>query len=256
MGGMTTLLSYLLFRVENDSVFVPAENGKDDLICGKYSQESGTLSSIRGRYKTAAEWFVNQPFKNWRDVKLFTDTYGLLRANWTHGGWGGDKQSDQFELPVDQFLDYSRQFREHFLSRAKGPKHLQETTEWLSKQLGQEPELREAETFMDMSKLSQSRIGIDVKAVHFNKKFSVQLELVFGDLWQALCYELSEILGERRNLIRVCRNCGRRFVTTRKNKEFCDLLGVPAGNSCAKLYANREWAERKRARLKRKKSLR
>jgi hypothetical protein len=224
--------------------------GFGSVLCGSFRESEELLDAKRtgNRFRSAVEWFVNiEPNTDQPEIERFTQTYGLLRWNWTHEGQGGGA-SDQFEMPVSAFKESQQQLREHW-ERAKDPRARRAVVQWLSQQLGKESPVRQVHSAEQMWKLSQPRIGIKIDIGLAGKDSGIEINLVLGDLWQAMCCELLDLLVRRHGAIRVCSNdlCKQPYFIPRgKQKKFCS-------QECGKRASDRNSVRERRSKLKREK---
>lgn len=239
----------LTYRQQIPTSIQYLQDEKGALFLGSYKTKEVPfeVSKFPRAYRSALESFANQPFDQDEEISTFTKEFGLLRWNWTHEGHGGS-QRDQFYFPVGAFRELQKQFR-NFWALAGNRRKVREVTGWLCIQLAPESNVNDVEKPEEMWKLSQPRMGFRV--VQDQVSGGIAVRLLVGDLWQALCFELLEKLGERQGQIRICKNeyCKnvKFFVArSRKQKAFCSP-------ECAKLTADRDFVRKKRARLRRHK---
>lgn len=203
-------------------------------------------------FKTTLEWFVNlsrdRRELGIKDIEQFTRQYGLLRWNWTHEAWGGSRQHKRFYLPVEAFRKSYGDFREQWAkASSKDSKEVGRVGEWLRIQLAAAPQETDslAVKAADRWKLSQPSTALEIPDGD-----ALEVRLVFGDLWQALCAELLDRLIQNRASIRICENerCNNgqpiHFIARDPRKKYC-------GHPCAKQVTDRKSARKRRARLRR-----
>ncbi len=236
-GNPTAMYTRLSYRrlVPHEVQALP-----DSWLCGSYTESEQlveTLTQPRA-FRTAVEWFANLSTENASDIGEFTKTYGLLRWNWTQEGQGGSP-ADQYYFPIEAFRESQAEFQRHWL-RAANRKHLKESLMWLCVQLAPEPGVTHVERPEDMWRRTQPRIGVTAQM-----GTGIEVRLRLGDLWQALCCSLLEILTERNGRVQVCKNdrCDgeKYFVVKGKKTTFCSAV-------CAKRYCDRVSAKKKRDR--------
>ncbi len=219
-------------------------------LVGHYTASTRSLEDLQHAksFKSALEWFANLPADpSVEDIQAFTKKHGLLRWNWTHEGHSGGPGFDAFYLPLAAFTESQRQFREQWAAASTGKRSAIESAEkWLSAQLAAAPQVASSLSVeaSEMWNLTQPRMALEATT----KGKGVEVRLVLGDLWQALCCALLEKLGAQHGLVRMCKNdrCkgAKYFISTHGRQRFCD-------NGCAKAKAGREHMRRKRARLRR-----
>jgi hypothetical protein len=263
---MTNRLSYRHLKV-SDLIFKPPElAGPYAFLFGRFREEERTLEGIghAKAYGSAAGWFANQPLDGFEDIKRFTEKYGLLRMNWTAAGWSDGaakatelwtakegrslsrwRPANEFAFYIDDFRQLHQQFRARWASAARGTgTELATISEWLCKNLDSIAGGARAKHWSKTWELSPSRISLNVQRRGQNALSGMEINLVLGDLWQALCCELLDTINERQGLLRVCRensaNHEKYFVTRDSRKVFCS-------HECAKRSSDRAYMKRKRA---------
>lgn len=245
---MYTRLSYRRFLPE-DLQLLPS-NGADypASLCGMFVESEELLDDLpkpRG-YKSVAEWFVNlETDDGIGEIEKFIRRYGLLRWNWTHQGQGGGSKVPQFDMPLSAFRESQAEMRQHWASAKSRKEKTASITQWLSTQLARESAVDEVPTPDQMWKLSQPQISLQVN--DRKDKAGIHVQLVLGDLWQAMCCQLLNVLTEQNGSARVCANdrCTvSPYFVSKREKKFCC-------HECAKQVSDRNYARAKRARLKR-----
>lgn len=235
-------LSYRLIRPTSIQRLGKAEG---PWFAGSFASEEIPLEGLRfpKAYRSAAEWFANLTFKEEDEILSFTRECGLLRWNWTHEGQGGSPQ-DQFYFQANSFRELQAQFQQYW-KLATVRRTAKDVTVWLCRQLAPESNITDVEKPEDLWKLSQPRMGFKIEPI----SGAIGVRLVVGDLWQALCFAVLELLGKRYGQIRVCKNelCDdlKFFIAhSKKRTDFCSA-------ECAKRTSDRNYMRRKRARLRR-----
>lgn len=211
-------------------------------LVGRFREQIRPLDSI----PNALEWFVALSQFEVKSVGKFLSKYGLLRWNWTHAGWTGDQSStsSQFYFSIRDFRDSHHEFQKHWILASKRGRNNRATVcEWLCEQLAPRSKDVAASQWPEMWKLTQPRLAMRVEA---GAKSGIAVQLIAGDLWQALCWALLENLTEENGLIRVCKNplCkGQKYFVGRA--KYCDPR-------CGKLVADRKSARKIRRQKKRR----
>jgi hypothetical protein len=208
-------------------------------LVGHFQTDVRPLDAI----PNAVEWFANLREPTREIIESFGEKYGLLRWNWTQEGWGGS-QADQFYFSVDDFRESHKQFLSQWVLASSGRKEkIRSVCEWISDQLASRSKVGKVHKFEKMWKLSQPNLEMRIR-LESKGMGGVEVQLLAGDLWQALCWEFLTKLTERHGQIRVCKNklCAaqRYFLGTTK---YCNP-------NCGKRVADREYVRKKRARIR------
>jgi hypothetical protein len=231
-------------------------------LVGSFRSDLHSLDDIRHHqaFGTVAEWFANLSRNSGEglkreDIEAFTREHGLLRWNWTHEGWGGSEY-DRFYLPVHAFKSDHEAFLQNWRMASRGVKKAIKTVcEWLGVQLRAESQISNSQDIeaSDAWKLHQPRLALEVGS-NPQQRGALEVRLIFGDLWQALCSELLDKLIRQHGSIHVCDNdpcpSGQTyFIAKDPRQKYCT-------HYCAKLVADRKHARRKRVALRRQKTSR
>jgi hypothetical protein len=216
------------------------KSGFGSTLCGNFRE---SVQPLDEGAEGALEAFVNlEPNIDEPEIETFTDKYGLLRWNWTHEGQGGSK-SDQFEMPIPGFKESHEQLQVKWLASARRSER-KEVISWLSKQLGKDSAVDYVETVEEMWKLSQPRMNLGINLGHDD---GLEINLVLGDLWQAMCCQMLDILREHGAFL-CCGNdkCKNKkfFVKRGKESKYCS-------RRCGKQVADRHSKRRRDAAKKR-----
>ena len=203
-------------------------------LCGNFRESVQPLDEA-----TTLEAFANlEPNIDEPEIERFTEQYGLLRWNWTHEGQGGSR-SDQFVMPLSGFKQSQKDLQDKWLAaRARRPKERNKVIEWLSAQLEKQSAVNYADSAEDMWKLSQPRMNIGIKPGDHS---GLQVDLVLGDLWQALCCQMLDRLLREQGAFLRCSNdrCKRFFLKQGKETKFCK-------RKCAKQVSDRRSSKKRR----------
>jgi hypothetical protein len=242
--GMSNILSYQQF-IPALPINYLSDSG---VLVGSYKTDELLVDGIKypRAYATVGEWFANASLDSKADIEAFTAKHGLLRWGFTHEGLGGGP-SDAFYMPLRAFQDSRREFQKYW-GMAEDRPHV--VAKWLNQQFAPESNIAEVQDPDERYKLCQPKIGVVVTSGS-KRMPGLIVRLTLGDLWQALCHDLLEVIAEKEGHLRICQekeHCREKpyFATTDKRKIFCS-------HECAKRYSNRIDMRRKRARLRWKK---